>query len=224
MSPRAGFTLINEIEPRLRAVVPYIRPVGAEDAEEMMQDALVVAAKMLHDLEERGKEVTPGNVAYYTILHMRSGRRSYSAGRTDVLGSGTQLDGLSSVQSFEDPAGYDPETNEEIPLGDMLAGSDDDPAQSAGRMMDWDQFLDTHNPRYKVFVCDLAEGRRATDTAAKFGFSNSWAHELKGKLAADLQEYFGEEAIADSLQIPKWRGNIVVDHEKAACRAERRRG
>ncbi len=24
--------------------------------------------KMLHDLEERGKEVTAGNVAYYTIL------------------------------------------------------------------------------------------------------------------------------------------------------------
>ena len=224
MSPRAGFVLIDQIEPRLRAIIPHIRPVGAEDAEELLQDALAVAAKMLHDLEERGKEVTPGNIAYYTILHMRSGRRSYSAGRTDVMGSGTQLDGLSSVQSFEDPAGYDPETNEEIPLGDMLSCEQDDPAMCASRLVDWEAFLDAHNPRYKVFVCDLAEGRRATDTAARFGFSNSWAHELKEKLARDLQEYFGEEAIADSLQIPKWRGNIVVDHEKAACRADRRKG
>jgi len=166
MSPKAGFILLDQIEPRLKAIIPHIRPVGAEDAEELLQDALTVAAKMLHDLEERGKEVTPGNVAYYTILHMKSGRRSYSAGRTDVLGSGTQLDGLSSVLSFEEPAGYDPETDEEIPLGDMLAGSEDDPARAAGRVMDWEDFLDTHNPRYEAMVNDFAQGRRATDTGS----------------------------------------------------------
>ena len=50
------------------------------------------------------------------------------------------------VLSFEEPAGYDPDTDEEIPLGDMLAASDDDPAGAAARMMDWEDFLDTHNP------------------------------------------------------------------------------
>lgn len=105
MSPKAGFVLLNQIEPRLRATMPYIHGVGAEDTEELLQDALAVAAKMLHDLEERGKEVTPGNVAYYTILHMKSGRRSYSSGRTDVMNAGTQLDNLSSVLPFEEPAG-----------------------------------------------------------------------------------------------------------------------
>ena len=89
--------------------------------------------------------------------------------------------------------------------------------------MDWEDFLDTHNPRYEAFVCDLAQGKRAKDTAARFGFSNSWAHELKENLAEDLREYFGEDAIADSMQAPSWRGNIMVDHEKAACRADRRR-
>lgn len=220
----AGFTLVNEIEPRLRAIIPRIRPVAGEDAEELLQDALAVAAKMLHDLEERGKEVTPGNVAYYTILHMKSGRRSYSAGRTDVMGAGTQLDSLSSVLSFEEPAGYDPDTDEEIPLGDMLAGNADDPAMAAGRFVDWSEFLDSHNPRYGAMVSDFAQGKRATDTAARYGFSNSWAHDLKEKLAEDLREYFGDDAIADSMQIPAWRGNVMVDHEKAACRADRRRG
>jgi len=216
--------LLDQIAPRLKAIIPHIRPVGAEDAEELLQDALTVAAKMLHDLEERGKTVTPGNVAYYTILHMKSGRRSYSAGRTDVMNAGTQLDNLSVVLSFEEPAGYDPDTDEEIPLGDMLAGSEDDPAGAAGRAMDWEDFLDSHNPRYEAMVSDFAQGRRATDTAARFGFSNSWAHDLKARLADDLREHFGEDAIADSMQAPAWRGNIMVDHEKAACRAERRRG
>jgi len=203
--------------------MPYIRGVGSEDTEELLQDALTVAAKMLHDLEERGKTVTPGNVAYYTILHMKSGRRSYSAGRTDVMNAGTQLDSNSMVLSFEEPAGYDAETDEEIPLGDMLAGSEDDPAGAAARMMDWEDFLGSHNPRYEAFVCDLAQGRHAKDTAARFGFSSSWAHDLKENLAEDLREHFGEDAIADSMQAPSWHGNIRVDHEKAACRADRRR-
>ncbi len=223
MSPKAGFVLLDQIEPRLRATMPYIRGVGAEDTEELLQDALAVAAKMLHDLEERGKEVTPGNVAYYTILHMKSGRRSYSSGRTDVMNAGTQLDSLSSVLSFEEPAGYDPETDEEIPLGDMLAGNADDPSMAASRFVDWEEFLDSHNPRYKVLVSDIAEGRHVKDTAGKFGFSGRWAYDLRDKLAADLREHFGEDAIADSMQIPSWRGNIMVDQEKAACRAQRRR-
>ena len=167
--------------------------------------------------------VTPGNVAYYTILHMKSGRRSYSAGRTDVMNAGTQLDGLSNVLSVEEPAGYDPETDEDIPLGDMLAGNADDPAMAASRAVDWEDFLGTHNPRYEAMVSDFAQGKSAKHTAARFGFSSSWAHELKGKLAADLREHFGADAIADSAQVPSWRGNIMVDHEKAACRADRRR-
>ncbi len=224
MSPKAGFVLLDQIEPRLRATMPYIRGVGAEDAEELLQDALAVAAKMLHGLEERGKEVTPGNIAYYTILHMKSGRRPCSAGRTDVMNAGTQLDNLSSVLSFEDPAGYDPETGEEIPLGDMLAGNADDPAMAASRAVDWEEFLATHNPRYGALVSDYAEGKRAKDTAARFGFSGRWAYDLRDKLAADLREHFGDEVISDSMQIPSWRRNIMVDHEKAACRADRRRG
>ena len=116
MSPEAGYVLMEEIAPRLKAVIPRIQTVGAEDAEELIQDAMAVAAKMLHELEQRGKSVTPGNVAYYTILHMKSGRRSYSVRRTDVMGSGTQMDGKSYLHSLQEPAGIDPETLEEIPL------------------------------------------------------------------------------------------------------------
>ena len=130
MSPKAGFVLLDQIEPRLRATMPYIRGVGSEDT--------------------------------------------------------------------------------------------DDPAMAASRFVDWEEFLETHNPRYEAMVTDFAQGKRATDTAARFGFSNSWAHDLKEKLAGDLLEYFGEDAIADSMHVPLWRGNIRTDHEKALCRAERR--
>jgi len=113
MSPQAGVVLMQEIAPRLRAAIPKcVKTVGCEDHEELYQDGLAMAAHMLDGLEKRGKEVTPGNVAYYTLLHLKSGRRSYSTGHTDVMGSATQIGHNSMVLSFEEEVGHDDELNE----------------------------------------------------------------------------------------------------------------
>jgi len=223
MSPHAGFVLMEEVVPRLKATIHGIKPVGAENTEELLQDAICVAAKMLHDLEERGKQVTPGNVVYYTTLHIRSGRRSYSAGRTDAMNPGTQLDSKSCVLSFEEPAGIDSETGEEIPLGDLLSAHEDDPSMTATRTIDWEAFLAARDPRYAGLVCDLASGKNTLEAAKHRRQSYFVVRQLKQKLAEELREYMGEEAIADAMRIPAWRGNIQCDHEKAACRADRRR-
>jgi hypothetical protein len=153
---------------------------------------------------------------------MKSGRRSYSAGRTDVMGSGTQLDGKSMVLSFQEPAGIDPETGDEIPLGDLLSSHEDDPSITASRTIDWEGFLATHNPRYGALVCDLAQGKTSVESAKQSRNSYFQIRQLKEKLAVELREYMGEEAVADAMRIPAWRGNIMADHERAACRAERR--
>jgi len=138
------------------------------------------------------------------------------------MSSGGQLDGKSMVLSFEEPAGIDQETGEEIPLGDMLAGNADDPSQSASRNVDWEQFLATHDARYALLVCELAAGKKALESARDRGESYFTVRQLKARLETDLREYMGDQAIADSARIPAWRGNIVADHEKAACRADRR--
>ncbi len=218
MSPRAGFTLVSEIEPRLKSLIARIKPVGAEDSEELLQDALCVASKMLHDLELRNKEVTPGNICYYVALHMRSGRRSYSAGRTDVMNAGTALDGHSCVLSFEEPAGIDAETGEEVCLGEMLAGHHEDPSFAGARNVDWAQFLGTHDSRYGALLKNLGEGRTVRET----GIGYEVNRRLKKQLATDLLEYMGEDAIADSMHEPQWRGSIHAEKERFACRAERR--
>jgi len=48
---------------------------------------------MVDRLEKQGKLqiVTPGNIAYYTIQHLMSGRRSKGLPSMDVYGSTTQL-------------------------------------------------------------------------------------------------------------------------------------
>ena len=56
MSPQASWILQEEVVPRLRSSIPRaVRCVGAEDAEELIQDATVIAAKMISRAESLGK-------------------------------------------------------------------------------------------------------------------------------------------------------------------------
>jgi hypothetical protein len=224
MTPEAGEVLLGEIAPRLRSAIPRcVQPVGAEDSEELVQDAIVVAAKMLENVERAGKKVTPGSIAYYTILHMKSGRRSQGASRADVMACGTQLDRLSAVMSLDEEVDFDPMSDEPITLHELLATEGEDPAMAGGRNVDWELFIASHDHRYGVIVKGMIEGRTARSMADDNGRGFSRIFPLMNKLADDLREFMGEQAIRDSAKIPGWRGNLVVDRERAACQADRRR-
>ena len=224
MSPDAGTLLLEKIAPRLRSAIPRnVQTVGAEDEEELVQDAIVVAAQMLDAVERHGKTVTPGNIAFYTILHMKSGRRSQCRSRADTMAQGTQLDHKSCVLSMEEEVGYDPELDEAITLGNLLAGNREDPAMAAARNVDWELFIETHDYRYGVLIQGFAQGKALSDTAKDCGAGYSKIYQLRQKLAEDLIAFMGEEAVEDSAQIPKWRAHLIADHERAACQADRRR-
>lgn len=225
MSPQLGTILTDEIAPRLRAAIPrVVRPIGSEDTEELLQDAITIAAQMLHRVGETGKQVTPGNIAYYVILHMKSGRRSQSASRADVMACGTQLDDTSSMLSFEEEVGYDPELDETIRLGELLGSGAEDPSMAAAREIDWDLFLTTHDYRYTVIVVGILEGKNLKETVCGTGVGYSRMYQLKQQLALDLREFLGADAIADSTRAPKWAGTMLAEKERFACRAERRAG
>src|ERR1700722_112820 len=190
MSPQAGFVLMEQIAPRLRSAIPHVvKPVGSEDHEELIQDGITLAAQMLHALELRGKVVTPGNVAYYCILHLRSGRRSTGSGRTDALATTTQLDDKSTVLSLETEVGYDGELDEPIRLGEMLSCSKEDPSMSAGRNLDWEQFLASHDYRYGVLVQGMAAGESKEWMGRKCRLNYAGMRELKMEMASDLIDF-----------------------------------
>ena len=209
---------MEQIVPRLKTIVPYIKTVGSEDHQELLQDGICMAAKMLHDLELRDKQVTPGNVTYYIALHLKSGRRSYGCGRTDAMFSSTQLDGKAHVLSMETEVGWDPETMEPIRLGEFLSYSQDDPATTAGRNLDWDEFIDSHDYRYGVLLKDMAEGKDVLARSKEWGQKYSQVRVLKEKMKADLREYMGESAIADCLSVPRWKAGLQAERERSACK------
>lgn len=205
MSPETSAVLLEQIAPRLKAATAHIKPVGCEDPEELYQDGMLMAANLLVANEEKGKQVAPCSVAYYTILHLKSGRRSHSAARTDAYGSGTQLDGKSAVLSTETEVGFDPETMEPICLGEFLMCSQDDPASMALRNIDWQSFLDAHDYRYGVILRDLAQGKNAMEISRDCGDTYFHVRSLKERLENDLREYLGEMAVEDSCAVPAWR-------------------
>ena len=218
MSPEAGVCLMEHIAPRLKAAVPYIKPVGCEDPQELYQDGLCMAAKLLEANERQGKVVPPSSVAYYVCLHLKSGRRSHSAARTDVYGSGTQLDGKTALLSTETEVGFDPETMEPIRLGEFLSCSADDPSMRACRNIDWDEFTNSHDYRYAVLLRDMAEGRDVLARSKEWGKKYSQVRVLKEKMEAALREYMGPEAVTDSCSIPRWKAAIHAERERSACR------
>ena len=161
MGSAAGFVLLDQIAPRLRAIIPYaVKPTGSgRTPKSCCRDATAMAAQMLHALETRGKEVTVGNICYYVTLLMKSGRRSQSANRTDVLSPGAMLDGKSCALSLEEPVGSCSETGETVALGDLLAGTHEDPAATAARNLDWAEFLDGHDDRYPAMLRCAVSGQ-----------------------------------------------------------------
>ena len=63
MSPMLEEMLVNEVVPRLRSVARSIPKIGSEDDEEIVQDATLVAARMMDSAGKSGRKFTAGNIA-----------------------------------------------------------------------------------------------------------------------------------------------------------------
>ncbi len=178
MSPMIGNMLLKQVMPRLRSVVRTIPKIGCEDDEEIIQDATLVAAKMMDSAEKAGHAFTAGNVAYYAAKAARCGRRSYYQGRCDAMSAGCQIDGNARLESMDAETeyvydGYEPGTLHDVlsPFGSEAHESD--PAEEAGRNLDWKQFLAAHSPRHRVVILVLVEGGTMREAGKRCGLKDT---------------------------------------------------
>ena len=205
MSPAAQELFMSQIAPILMAAVPrVVIPVGAEDADELVQDALVAACEAVHRLEKRGKQIIPKSVAYYTLQRLKMGRRSTGAGRTDVMSPGCQLDGNSSISSLDEPV-HVSDDNENLVLGDVLATRKDDPAQVAVRNTDWGEFMGRLSERQQYIVRATAQGESYSGQAAHLRLTPSAITQRRQTIAKRALEFWGESVLADAQMLPLWR-------------------
>jgi hypothetical protein len=200
--------LVDEGVPRLRNAARTIPKVGHEEDEEIIQDATLMGARMMDSAERAGHPVTAGNVSYYAAMAARGGRRSYCAGRSDVMSPACQIDGKARHEWLDDEIEMNMDMNMEFgdigTLHDVIAppgygygyqGAEPDPAEEAARNLDWESFLASHPPRHRIAILVLVEGGTMREAGRRCGLKDSAALLLKRRIAADLIEFFGEDVI-----------------------------
>ena len=222
MSPMMDDMLVHEVVPRLRAVARTIPKIGCEDDEEIIQDATLMAARMMDSAEKAGQKFTAGNMAYYATKAARSGRRSYYSGRCDVMSPGCQIDGKARQESLDDEVEFD--IGDPGTLHDVITpfGTDDresDPAEEAARNLDWQSFLAAHPPRHRAAILVLVDGGTMREAGKLFGIGDSAAAKLKRRIANDLVEFFGLDVIRRLLDgcRPGWESDLRQSRERHLC-------
>ena len=222
MSSHADTVLTEEIVPRLRHMIPHQVPrVGSEDPDELLQDATLIAARLLDRARANGKTVTPGNIAYYTLLHLRCGRRSHSASRSDAMGTRTQIVGNSRVDSLDDAVGAQ-DAEEPLTLGDVLASDAADPAETAARNLDWQAFAATLSEQEMEVLQCLADEVRLQEVATRRGVGRSTVQGWRNRLTELVRTFMGTDVLHLIQRTPRWRENLTALREQLACRGERR--
>ncbi len=224
MSPMLDEMLVKEVVPRLRRAAPSIPKIGHEDDEEIVQDATLMAARMMESAEQAGQKFSGGNMAYYAARAARSGRRSYHTGRSDAMSPGCQIDGRARHESLDGGIAFD--TGESGVLHDVIApygdsGREADPAEEAARNLDWEAFLASHPARHRTAILVLVAGGTMREAGRRCGLKDSAAMHLKRRIAADLVVFFGEDVIRRLLDgtRPRWETDLRTSRERHLCHA-----
>lgn len=224
MSSHADTVLTDEIIPRLRTMIPHkVSFVGAEDAEEALQDATLMAARLLARARANGKTVTPGNIAYYTMLHIRCGRRSHSASASDAMGTRTQIVGNSRVTSLAAPIPAEEQSlDEPMTLADVLASDAEDPSETAARNLDWEALIASLDERALAVLHCMADEVRLQEVATRHGVCRTTVQTWRNQLTELVRTFMGKDVLHMIQRTPQWRENLTAMREQLACRLDRR--
>jgi hypothetical protein len=220
MSPEAGCLLLQEVAPRIASAARHcVSFVGAEDAQEIVQDTIAMAAKIVHNAEANHKKISPGNAAYYALQHAKSGRRAAGYSNADALATATQLNGKSKVRSMHDAIPVADETNEEFQFVELFESEQEDPSQIAARKIDWEVFLSSQSDKAKAIIQCVAEGGTLKSVAVRFRLSQATILYHKERLAKSIKDFMGEDVIALVVKQPEWKSNLTAMREKHTVRA-----
>jgi DNA-directed RNA polymerase specialized sigma24 family protein len=222
MSPQVGYLLQDQVVPRLQAVIPRsVLCIGSKDHEELIADATLQAARIMHNAEAKGKTITASNAAYYAIQHCKSGRRSVGHSSVDAHGSACQLQGHSKLESMEQVVAVDEITGAEVLLHEVLSDDAEDPSTKAARKMDWEDFMSGLSARDQGVVALLVEGRSTSTMARKLKVCSSTIHHRKKSLAKSILEFMGDSILIDIQRRPNWKNNLTATKERLACKYDR---
>jgi hypothetical protein len=200
MSPALQSLFLSKIVPIITAAAPRVaRPAAGEDAQDLVQDCLAMAAEGADSLERRRQSVVPKSVAYYAIARLKAGRRSSGAHSRDVYSPAAK--GIVQLDSLDAPLTED----SELTLHDVISRDRDDPSRQAGRHLDW-QLLGAqlNEPETRV-IRGVAVGHAGKRLAAELQVSPARITQLKQQVADKARRLWGFDILVDAAARPLWR-------------------
>ena len=97
------------------------------------------------------------------------------------------------------------EDNEDLALGDVLAGRKDDPSQIAARNSDWAECMSMLDGRQQYIVRATAEGESYMGQAAQLKVTPSAITQRRQTIAKRARAFWGDQVLADAQVLPLWR-------------------
>ncbi len=209
MTATAGLLLLNGIMPLIAGAIAKgaVRPIGAEDHEELVADGGAIAARMLDSAERKGEELIPHSVAHYALQSLKSGRRSGYAGRRDALCPAAALDGAVKLASFDEALGS-PDDDGEFTLHDLLASGGDDVDVEVARRLDWGNVEGRLDPRRRLVLRETVAGYGPGAIAQKLGVSAPRVISLRNSCGAAVEQAWGTNGLADTASTTVWRAGL----------------
>jgi hypothetical protein len=196
--------------------------VGSDDLHELVQDGLVMALQLYRRANQNQKKVSPANLVYYTVRHLRVGRRSTGQRQRDPLAPACQLSGRSQVCSLDCPVDDGEHGLEPLTLHDYLADQREDPALAAARRLDWQIVIRSLDRTTKAILSALAQGRDLTHLVKRLKRSDSSLHSAKCRLGRRILEKLGPDILLQAQARPSWVSDLNAVCERLTCRAQRR--
>jgi len=147
MSPQAGELLVQEIAPRIRSSLTHcVSQVGPDDIDELVQDAIATAAKLLHSVRNQSQESHGGQYQLLCGAPYPRGQAQHRVQEDRPAAPGRPDSGPLSDSIAGEPLGGEIEDQETLCLHDVLAAGDEDPSMAATRRLDWAEVVESLDP------------------------------------------------------------------------------
>ena len=223
MSPEAGNILVAEIMPRIQKYMKrnICRMYGSEDTEELTADCLAWAAKTVTADEKAGRTIKPKSIAYVAVLRARYGLRSTGVRQRDVLDPMAQKLNRAKLVSLDQPLMTNNENNVRY-WREVLADVSDDPAEKAGRNLDWSDALKKLKAIQRDILTSELDGRSRQDLATKYDLTLSMIHHYVRRSRKILAEHWQPEDINTFRQQSLWRKHVRTYRERCNWRTFRK--
>ena len=210
LDPNEEF-ILREVQPRLkRSIATSVPRVGCDDPEELLQDGLVIAFRMLRNARRDGKRASAGTISHYTLATLRTGRRSTGVHRNDVMNPAAQLSGHFRVHSFDEMVTSGYFSDEPLTLGEVVACKQSDPATEAAREIDWQELIETLDALAKEVLAALLSGTELTRLVPRLKRSRSALQRDKCRLAALIRKHLGEDILLQVQERSPWQNSITA--------------